>query len=210
MHQVSPLFAIFRAASTVIPLLPMATLTPSIQPNLGHPRTRPTLTSAINALPAIRYASIHSTCSNHLNTLWSALPASSLSIPALLRTSSFLTLSIHDTKTKLIKHVVARTFTFLLSAIQIPHASVPYNAVGTITPSYRHFFAFISYPLLFSTLQGSPRSIPLVNSLYHIPFTTSIRCHLRPVTKNNPLPLAACPLDPRLTLNPRYSNETIL
>ena len=32
--------------------------------------------------------------------------------------------------------------TFLLSALLIPHASAPYKAVGTITPSYRHFLAF--------------------------------------------------------------------
>ena len=37
-------------ASTVIPLLPKTTFTPSIQPNLGLPRTRPPLTSAINTL----------------------------------------------------------------------------------------------------------------------------------------------------------------
>ena len=43
-----------RAASTVIPQLPKATFTPSIQPNLGIPRTRPPLTSAINTLLAIR------------------------------------------------------------------------------------------------------------------------------------------------------------
>ena len=47
-------FAHCRAASTVIPLLPNATFTPSIQPNLGLPRTRPPLTSAINTLLAIR------------------------------------------------------------------------------------------------------------------------------------------------------------
>ena len=45
-----------RAASTVIPLLPEATFTPSIQPSLGLPRTRPTLTSAINTLLAILYS----------------------------------------------------------------------------------------------------------------------------------------------------------
>ena len=39
-------FAHCRAASTVIPLLPKATSTPSIQPNLGLPHTRPPLTSA--------------------------------------------------------------------------------------------------------------------------------------------------------------------
>ena len=40
--------------STVIHLLPKATFTPSIEQNLGLPRTRPPLTSAINTLLAIR------------------------------------------------------------------------------------------------------------------------------------------------------------
>ena len=78
-------FAHCRSASTVIPLLPKATCTSSIQHNLGLPRTRPPLTSAINNLLAIRYSSILSTCPNHLNTLCSALLANSLYIPALLR-----------------------------------------------------------------------------------------------------------------------------
>ena len=69
-------------------------------------------------------------------------------MPALLRTSSFLTLSIHDTRTKLLKHFISGTFPFLLSALLIPHASAPYNAFGTITSSYRHFLAFIQNPLL--------------------------------------------------------------
>ena len=62
----------------------------------------------------------------------------SLSIPALLRISSFLTLPIRDfsTSLKLLKNFISRTFTFILSALLIPHASAPYNAVGTITPSY--------------------------------------------------------------------------
>ena len=57
MYQGSPLFPVFRAvsaASTVIPLLPKATFTLSIQPNLGLPRTRAPLSSAINTLLAIR------------------------------------------------------------------------------------------------------------------------------------------------------------
>ena len=54
MCQGSPRFPVFRAASTVIPLLPKATFTPSIQPNLGLPRTRQPLTLAINTLLAIR------------------------------------------------------------------------------------------------------------------------------------------------------------
>ena len=84
-----------RAASTVIPLLPKATFTPSIQSYLGLHRTHPPLTSAINTLLAIQYSSILSTCPNHFNTLWSALLANSLSITALLHTSSFLTLCLY-------------------------------------------------------------------------------------------------------------------
>ena len=89
-------FAHCRAASTVTPLLPKATFTPSIQPNLRLPRTRPPLTSAINTLLAIRYSSILSICPNHLNTLWSALLANSLSIPALISYDLFIPNSIHS------------------------------------------------------------------------------------------------------------------
>ena len=60
-------------------------------------------------------------------------PIYSLSIPALHCTYSFRTLSIRDTPTKLLKHFISRTFTFLLSALLIPHASTPYYAVGAIT-----------------------------------------------------------------------------
>ena len=158
-----------RAASTVTPLLPKAT-TPSIQPNLGLPCTRPPLTSAINTLLAIRYSSILSRCPNHLNTHWSAILANPVSIPALLRTSSFLSLSILDTPTKHLKYFISRIFTFLLSALLIPHASAPYNAVGTIiTPSYRHLLAFISYPLLLFSAPHAlyPSFILCITSLSH-------------------------------------------
>ena len=123
------------------------------------PSYPPPLTSANITLLAIRYSSILSTCPNHLNTLWTALLANSLSILAVLRTSSFLTLSIRDTPTKFLKHFISRTFTFLLSALLIPHASAPYNAAGTITPSYRHFMAFIPSPLLLSTLFSAPHAL---------------------------------------------------
>ena len=62
-------FAHCCAVSTVIPLLPKATFTPSSQPNLRLSRTLHPLTSAINVLLAIQYSSILSTCPNHLNTL---------------------------------------------------------------------------------------------------------------------------------------------
>ena len=67
-------------ASTVIPLLPKATFTPFIQPNLSLPCIRPPFTSAINTVLAIGYSSILSTCRNHLNTLLSALLPNFLSI----------------------------------------------------------------------------------------------------------------------------------
>ena len=47
-------FAHCPLASTVIPLLPKATFTPSIQPNLDLPRTRPPLISTISTFLAIR------------------------------------------------------------------------------------------------------------------------------------------------------------
>ena len=51
-------FAHWRAASTAIPQLPKASFTSSMQPNLGLPRTRTPITSAIITLLAIRYSSI--------------------------------------------------------------------------------------------------------------------------------------------------------
>ena len=158
--------------------LSKATSTPSIQPNLGLHHTSPTLTSAINTLMAIRYSSVLSTCPNHLNTLWSALLAKSLSIPAHLRTSSYLTLSIRDTPTKLLKHFISRTFTFLLSALLVPQASAPYNGVGAIAPSYRHFLAFTQNPLLLRTLFSAPHAlypwfILCTTSLSHPPSAAS-------------------------------------
>ena len=109
---------------------------PSSQPNLCLPRTRQPLTSATNTLLAIRYSSILSTCPNHLDIHWSALLVNSLPILALIRTSSFITLSICGTPTKLLKHFISRAFTFF-QHFSYPHACAPYNAVGTITPSYR-------------------------------------------------------------------------
>ena len=151
-------FAHCRAASIVIPLLPKATFTPSIQPNLGLPLTHPLLTSAISTLLAIRYSSILSTCRNHLNTLWSALLAHSLSIPALQRTSSFLTLPIRDTPTKLLKHFISRTFTFLLSTSHTP-CLWPVQRSWYIYSSYRHFLTFIRNPLLLRALFSDPQAL---------------------------------------------------
>ena len=52
-------------------------------------------------------------------------------------------------QTKLLKHFISRTFTFLLSALRIPHASAKYNAVSTITPSYNlYYYSFTSSKIL--------------------------------------------------------------
>ena len=92
---------------------------------------------------------------------------------------SFLTLSIRDTPTKLVKHFISRILSYFLSAPLIRYASAPYNGVGTITPSCRHFFAFIPNPLLLSTFFSAPRVLNPIHSLYYIPFISSIRHNLR-------------------------------
>ena len=139
---------------TVISLLPKATFTPSNQPNLGLPCTRSLLTSAINTLLAIRYSSILSTCPNHPNILWSTQFANSLRIPALLSTLSFLAISIRDSSTKLLNHI-----------------------------SHEHSLSFsqhFSYPLpLLHTMPLVKLLRHIIQSVDHIPFTSSIRCHLR-------------------------------
>ena len=131
MHLKSTLLAICRA------LLHRFTVKPSSAP-------------AFNTLLPIRYSSILSQSPNYLNTLCSTLFTNYRHIPALSQTSSFLTLSIRDTPTKLPTYFISRTFSFLLSPLLMPHASALYNAVGTITPSFRHFFSFIPNALLLS------------------------------------------------------------
>ena len=100
-------FAHCRAASTVTPLLPTATFTPSIQPNLGPPRIHTLLTSAVNnhfshmLIQSLYVSGSRGTISFLLSTRL----ADSLSISALLCSFWFLNLSICDTPTKLLKHL---------------------------------------------------------------------------------------------------------
>ena len=103
----------------------------------------------------------------------------SVFIPALLRTSSILTPSIRDTPTKLHKHFISRTFTFLLSTLLIPHASAPYNAGGTITPSFRQFLAFISSPLLLHTHFSAPPTLYTLHSFCVSHTFHNLHLHLR-------------------------------
>ena len=116
--------------------------TPSIQSNLGLPRTRPPLTAAINTFwiygsnPFFPHAQTISILSNPLYSLTSFLFQFSYVplIPNSIQTSQTLHLkNIH----------------FIFSSHLTPHASAPYNAVLTIiiTHSDRPFVAFI--PILY-------------------------------------------------------------
>ena len=71
-------YTLWHSVFKIIPLLPEATFTPSIQFNLGLPCTCPPLSSTVNTFLAICYSSILGSCPNHLNTLWSATLANSL------------------------------------------------------------------------------------------------------------------------------------
>ena len=108
MHQGSSLLPVFLAASILIPPLPKATFTPSIQTNLGLPRPRPLRAPTINTILVIRYSSIHSTCPTI-----SILSYPFYSLTPFLYQLSFLTLSIRDTSTNLLKHFISRTCTCL-------------------------------------------------------------------------------------------------
>ena len=154
-----------RALHSFISRLLKATSTPFIQPNHGLPRTRPTLTSAINTLLAILYSSI----------LCSTLLSCSLSIPALSIPI------IRDILNTLFKHFISSTFTFLLSAFPILHSSTPYNAV---LQSLLHIDPYSNLsPILYCPAHFSAPHLYLSFILCATsPFTssTSIRCcHLR-------------------------------
>ena len=141
-----------------------ATFTPSIQPNVGLPRTRPPLNSAVNNRPFSPRVQTISILSDPLYSL-----------------VLFLIELFYSTLTKLLKKLNFKNIHFPSLSLLIPHASAPYNAVCTITLSYRHFFSFFPNPLLLSTpIAHSPRFIPLIYFLYETVFTSSICCHLRP------------------------------
>ena len=174
-------------ASTVILLLPKATFTPSIHPNLGLPPYLLPLTSTIQQHPSSHTVLINlSTCPNHLDICWSTLLASCLSLSALRGTSSFPTLFIRDTHTKFF---ISRIFTFLLSALLIPLASVLCKAVGTVQVLLHiDTFSHSQFSIAQYTFHVSPCFSPLIHFV-------SLHCPL--IHTNNSwfmsnLPPAAC------------------
>ena len=79
-----------------------------------------------------QYSLIRSTRQNPSGHIYGIYPffqhaqtISILSNPTLIRATSFKILSFHDTATKLFKHFISRTFTFLLSELLITRASAP-------------------------------------------------------------------------------------
>ena len=157
---------------------------PSIQPNLGLPLTHPQHPSSQTALihslhvsKQSQYSPIHST--RQLPSYSS--PSTNLFIP-----NSIHSWHSHQTSQKL--HLENIHFPSL-STSHAPYAFAPYNVVGAITPSYRHF-VFIPNPLLHSTLFITPQALCPSFIVYHIVFSSSICWHFAiPGTWNNPLPL---------------------
>ena len=126
-------FAHCRAASTVVPLLPNATITPSkitsVYPvpalhfflfSHQHPSSHTVLTNSRHVSKPSQYCLIHYA----LNFFFYCSSSTHLFIPN----------SIRVTATKLLKHFSSITFTVLLSALlYFLYASAPCNAVGTST-----------------------------------------------------------------------------
>ena len=178
-------FAHCRSASTVIPLLPKVTFTPSIQPNLGLLRTRPVLTSEIIGLLAIRYSSILYTCPNHLYTLWSALLANSLYITALPHISSFVTLLNNNNNNNNIHswHSNQTSQTLHLKNIHFPSLSTYTPCLYSVQRRlynysfiYRHFFGLnrqFTYAIIYLNL--------ISLQWIHIPFPTNTFSIHKPV-----------------------------
>ena len=193
MHQGSPLLPIFHIVAQPPPSSPCCPrLSHTSHPTLPRSTTYSNSTYIRHRHPSRNSVLIHSLHVSKLSQYSVIHFTRPLTFYFIIRrTSSFLTLSIRDTPTQLLKFCNSRTFTFLLSALLIPYAYVLHNAVATITPSIKTLLHI--YPQSFisqHTFQHSPGFIPLIYSAYHIPFTSSIRCHLRSqVLKNNLLPL---------------------
>ena len=125
-----------------------------------HPSGHTVLIRSLHLLKPSQYSLISSTFQHPFYT-------------ALLRTSSFPTLSIRDTPTKLLKHFTSGT-TFLLSALLRPHTSAPYNAVGTITLSHLSPSLYCSYfPVLPKLYTPHSFCVPHpVHSIHLLPLAT--------------------------------------
>ena len=158
------------------------------------------LTAAINTLEAIRSTvlihSLHVWKPSQYSVIHSTRQL--LSLPALLPTSSFLTPSICNTPTKLLKHFISGTIkdTFF----KIPYV---FCSVQSLWYTSCRDFALIPIPLLLSTLFRAPhclyQSLILGTHPYHIlhplPLATQV---LKKSTSSYGLPFCLTCIRPHL------------
>ena len=100
-------------------------------------------------------------------------------------TTPSIQVSIRVTPTKLLRHFISRTFTFLLSALHIPNALAPYNAVGTIIPSYIDT-SWTLFPVLYCSAHFTALPTLYTNHSFCVPHPIHILHQLplaTPVTK---------------------------
>ena len=93
--------------------------------------------------------------------------------------------SWHSNQTSQTLH--RKNIKYLLSALLIPYASTPYNAVGTITPSYRHFLPLS--PLLYCSAYCSALPTLYTPHSFGVPYPFHILYQLQVLNYNNQLPL---------------------
>ena len=112
-------------------------------------------------------------CPKYLNTQWSTLLSNSLSVPAPRRTSSFLTLSIRVTPSKLLTNTSSEEHSLSFSQ----HFSYPMPPLRrTLLVQLQTLRIFLQSSIR-NTFQRSLRSIPLIYHVYetqwHLRFAAS-------------------------------------
>ena len=148
-------------------------------PNLGLPLLA---LHFHNRHPSLRYSFILSASPNHINTYWSTLPTNSLFNPV-LSVNLFFPNSIHSCYWALpyFWNTSSQAHSLFFYLHFVHHVSAPFNAVDKSIPSYRHFRIYTQSSFFLRTLFNSPHALDShIYYMYHMHFTSSVRCHLRP------------------------------
>ena len=185
MHQGSPFFPIFRALSSCLQRHPSAAqgYRHAIHPTQPRSSPYPSYTNIRCQHPSGHIIVLIHAISPRVQTI-SILayplysPAPFLYQQALIRISPFPTSSIRGIPAKFLKHIISehsRSFSH--------YFSYPVPLLRT-TPLVQLLLRIDTCwplsPILYFSANFSACSIPLIHSVYHIPLTTSIHCHLRP------------------------------
>ena len=163
IHKRAPHSFLYSAALTCRlhrhPSAAQGQLTPSIQSNLGLPQTRHQSTHIRHQHPSSHTVLIHSLHVPKPSQYLRICSTCQLSFytPALLRTSSFqlyqfVSLQPNFSDTSSQKDLLSFSQDF-------SYSMPPCNAVDTITPSYRHCFAFIPNNLMFITFFSTSHAL---------------------------------------------------